>query len=708
MKLIRSLMGRRQFLIAAGMASTSALGYKGLSKVAGPVFEAGVATAAERSGTADIKAGINRYPNLLSPLKIGNVVLKNRMFHSFGSPPHFMQGPETFPSDQVRAYYANAARGAAIVLCPSKVPSGSTGAPESGGMGMMMGSGAMGMGMPDEGGMEMMAGAGGMEMSQDAGGMEMPSGGGDMDRDSYHMSKYDFSDRRVVNYLDQVIDSVRSMGSLVSGDGFEDDKDFVEQAKMVADQGVDLMRITPADYRDKTANRSTIEQIEAIKKATDLLIWTRFHVINPFVVKESPEERSDHLTIEEAVEFINMFEGYIDIMQFRLVGMMYSHPDGYCQKEGEPNVLYCSQAIKESGVKTVLAPNGGFQDLDECEAAIASGKCDMITMSRPWHADYEYAQKAYEGRGEDVAPCVMCNRCHGSSGGPWYARCTVNPGLGLESALKIFPVPVSSKKVAVIGGGPAGMKAAITAAERGHKVTLYEKNASLGGLLLNTDFDPYRWPYKRFKNYLIRQVSKAGVEVLLGTEATPDMIKARGYDAVLVASGAEPIIPKIPGTDNKTVWDVVNVYGREKELGKDVVVVGGGKYGTQTAIYIAEAGHNVTVLSSERQLVQISGPHQDNSITFTYQNMENFTPVTGITTTRIYKDKVTYRDANGNEKSVRADSVVVYGGLRPMQEEALKFYGSAKYGFYTAGDCTGRCGDVQKCIRSGFLVGSQV
>ena len=367
-----------------------------------------------------------------------------------------------------------------------------------------------------------------------------------------------------------------------------------------------------------------------------------------------------------------------------------------------------SQAIKESGVKTVLAPNGGFQDLDECEDAIASGKCDMITMSRPWHADYEYGQKAYEGRGEDVAPCVMCNRCHGISNGPWYAKCTVNPELGLESALKIFPIPVASKKVAVIGGGPAGMKAAITAAERGHRVTLYERNSSLGGLLLNTDFDSFRWPYKRFKNYLVRQVKKAGVEILLKREATPEMIKTKGFDAVLVATGAEPVIPKIPGADGKNVWNIVDVYGREKELGENVVVIGGGKYGTQTAIHIANSGPNVTVLSSERQLVKITGPHQDNSITFTYQNMKNFIPLTGVTTTRISEGKVFYKDASGSEKSVQADSVVIYGGLRPLQEEALKFYGSAGNGFYTAGDCTGRCGDVQKSVRSGFLVGSQI
>jgi thioredoxin reductase/2,4-dienoyl-CoA reductase-like NADH-dependent reductase (Old Yellow Enzyme family) len=627
------------------------------------------------------------------------------MFHTYGSPAHFMQGPETYPSDQVRSYYANAARGAAIVLCPTKVPSGSTGAPESGGGPQMMMPEGRGMeGMPEGQGM---AGMPGMPEGEGGRGMMAP-GGGDIDRDSFHMSKYDFSDRRVVNYLDQIIESVRSMGSLASGDEFDSDKDVVEQAKMVAAQGVDVMRISPSDFRDKDALRSTLEKIEAVKKATDLLLWTRFHVVHPTLPKESPEQRSDHFTVAEAINFLKMFEGYIDIAVFRLAGMMHSHPDGYCQEEGEPYILSCSQAIKESGVKVILAPNGGFQNLDENEAAIANGKCDMITMSRTWHVDYEYAQKAYEGRGEDVVPCVLCNRCHGSTGGPWYARCTANPVLGIESAVKVFKAPAAQKKVAVIGGGPAGMKAAITVAERGHMVTLYEKNAVLGGLLLNTDHDSFRWPYKRFKNYLVRQVEKAGIEVLLKTEATPAMIRAKGYDAVLVAAGAEPILPKIPGADGKNVWNVVDVYGREKELGKNVVVVGAGKYGTQTGVFLAKAGHNVTVLSSGRQLVQISGPHQDNSIVFAYQNLKNFTPITEAVTTRISDGKVTYKDASGSEKTIRADSVVIYAGLRPMREEALQFYGSAGHAFYIAGDCTGRCGDVQKSIRSGFLMGSQI
>jgi thioredoxin reductase len=720
MNLIKSLTGRRKFLFGAGVASSSAFIYDKFVGIVDPISQTDIAMAAEKAGAANIKAVSNRYINLLSPIKVGNVVVKNRMIHTVGSPPHFLQGPETFPSDQLRMFYANVARGAGIVLCPTATASGGGGGGAPGGAPAGAGGGPGAQGIQGTGAPSGPAGAPGAGARGGA-----PGGGGaTLDAlaalgagDSLHMSKYDTSDTRVVNYIDQVIESVHCMGSLVAGMGIGGGKDVVESAKKAVDMGIDVIGMSPSDYRDKAAMRATIDQIQAVKKATNLITTMRFHVIHPQLIKETGDEHSDHLTLEEAIELAKAFDGSIDILQFRLAAMMYSHPDGYCQQEGRQDILYISQAIKNSGVKTILAPNGGFQDFAEMEAAIASGKCDMITLSRAWHADYEYGQKAYEGRREDVVPCVLCNRCHGGGqNGPWIAKCTVNPKLGIESAAKIFPIPQILKKVAVIGGGPAGMHAAITAAERGHKVTLYEKNDSLGGLLRLTDFDSYKWPYKRYKNYLINQLKKRGVEILVKTEATPDIIKKKGYDAVVVALGAEPVASKIPGSNGKNVWNAVDVYGREKELGKNVVFVGGEEWGVQTAVYIAKAGHQVTVLSAEsysgfggeKQLFQTSGPHQGSSLIFVYSHMDNFSAITGVAVTRIAEGKVTYKDASGIEKSINADSVVIYSGLKARQDEALKFYGSAGNAFYPVGDCTAKGGNVQKSVRSAFLAASQI
>jgi NADPH-dependent 2,4-dienoyl-CoA reductase/sulfur reductase-like enzyme len=403
-----------------------------------------------------------------------------------------------------------------------------------------------------------------------------------------------------------------------------------------------------------------------------------------------------------------MLEGVADIIQMRDAGRYTSHPDSFNQERGKPAMLACSQAIREAGIDIVTAPNGGFNDPDLNEQFIAEGKTDMVAMARALIADPEYALKLGEGRRDDVTPCVMCNECHGASktDGPWLTFCAVNPKLGLPSSVRSIRTPVTAKKVAVIGGGPGGMKAAITAAERGHRVTLFEKNDALGGLQAHTDHCPLKWSFREYKNYLIRQVEKAGIEVKLKTAATPKMIRKIGYDTVLVAIGSEPAVSRLPGASGDNVFDIMAAYSQEKAMGKNVVLVGGGNYGADAGLFLAHAGHDVTVITSAEKLIT-SGPHDRGGQTGMSQSMDNFSYELKAIPTRISGGKVFYTDAGGKEKSVKADSVVVYAGLKPRQAEALKFADSAGQVLYL-GDCTGRSGTIQRAIRSAYFMASQV
>jgi len=674
-------MGRRQFLVTAGVGSTAALAYNKLGGVVEPVFQTGNAMAAEKSGTA-VQGSNNRYSHLLSPIQIRNVIVKNRMINRAGAPPHFLQGPETYPAEALRCYYSTMARGAAII------------SPRFGG------GGGPGSGTTSHKGLT---------------------------GDSAHMAIFDSSDPSVQNYIDQIIEGIHSMGSLVSGGGMgggpgggaggsdQSPKKMIEaavtQAKMLEDQGYDVMGAMGArNIKDKSAVDQAIEQMLAIQRATNLIITMSVMVKHPDLRPETNDGSSKQLmSLEDAIATANAFDGAADILMVTIGSGMGSHPTNWNMEKGKPMTLSICRAIKDSGVKMLIAPNGGYHDPDLNEQYIAGGKCDMVVMARAWNADDEYGKKIYDGRGDDVAPCLMCNKCHGlSMNGPWATVCSVNPRLGLASTVKTISAPAFSKKVAVIGGGPAGMKAAITAAERGHKVTLYEKSDSLGGLLKHADYSPFKWTLKDYKDYLIRQVKKSGVDVQLNTAATPEMIKGKGYDAVIAALGAEPVTPKFQGSDAKNVWKAMDVYGKEKELGKDVVFIGGGEYGVETAMYIAKAGHNVMVLTSGKELLRLDRVHYPEFIIDAYDQMTNFDYITEAIATRISDGKVFYKDASGNEKSVQADSVVIYGGLKSRTVEAVKFSSSAGKAFYAVGDCTTKGGNVQKTIRSAYFAAAQI
>jgi pyruvate/2-oxoglutarate dehydrogenase complex dihydrolipoamide dehydrogenase (E3) component len=248
------------------------------------------------------------------------------------------------------------------------------------------------------------------------------------------------------------------------------------------------------------------------------------------------------------------------------------------------------------------------------------------------------------------------------------------------------------------------MKAAIIAAERGHQVDLYEKNNYLGGQLKVMDHVPFKWTFKEFKDYLIAQVEKHGIKVHLRTRTTPEMIRGKGYDAVLLALGSAPIISDIPGAKRGRMMAPIYAHGNPT-IGKHVVVIGGDQIGTETGMYLAENGHQVTVLAEKTGIAEATrtvipfdaSEFYLSSVRWAHLG-DTFRYITGAVATSVSNDTVTYRDADGKEKTIQADSIIASDGRTPRLAEAMKFADTAPW-FRVIGDCDAKSGVVRKGIR---------
>ena len=640
-----------------------------------------------------------KYSHLLSPIKVGNTVLRNRIVSSSAS-PHYICGAESSAGDGYLTHYANLAKnGAAVVIVD--------------------------------------------DWSEDQ--INSPA------RDVQRYPHYDIHNPRVTNGASLLAESIHFYGSKVlvavtadfpDGIGVYDNPNprpipghkpipqrpaTLEDMERAIAEMLDLVRyykecgfdgvsfhmsyrshmgaqfLTPAmnkrtdEFGGPIENRARypLMQFKAIKDTFGQDFLVECHI--------SGEDPEGGITVEDTVKFAKLAEGLVDILMIRAADIELAHPTGYNSEEGNPVTLRVAQAIKDSGAKLIVCPSGGYQDLDLDDRYLAENKCDMIAMARSFIADPDYYRKAVEGRGEDVIPCLRCDKCHVAfMGGPWINVCSVNPLYGIEHRYERLIESVSPRKIAVIGGGPIGMRAALYAKEQGHDVTIYEKTGKLGGQLFHADYPGFKWPLKNYKDYLIRQVEKAGIPVLLNTEATPELIGQGGYDAVFAATGAAPKLPDIPGVDGANVHTHLSVYGSEEKLGHKVVVIGGSESAVETALYLAECGHGVTVLSRRERLASDATLiHFYFSFMDRWKRNENFHELTEVKTLAITAEGVTYRDKDGVEHTAACDDVVACGGMAPLEAEALAFYGCAPV-FKFIGDCTAPGGNLQRGNRQAY------
>jgi len=261
--------------------------------------------------------------------------------------------------------------------------------------------------------------------------------------------------------------------------------------------------------------------------------------------------------------------------------------------------LGLNTAFSEAVKKVVDVPVmvvGRINDPRFADDILERGQADLVAMGRALLADPEFPKKALEGRFDDIAPCLGCGLgCIAERDRSHPLRCVMNPALGREKEMAIVPAP-RSKKVMVIGAGPAGLEAAHVAAMRGHKVSLYEREARVGGQFNLASVPPMKQEMSKAIRYLLKQVEKVGVELHLNTEVTPELVIEAGPEAVVVATGGKPIIPPLPGiTGDKVVSGLSVLSGKESLPCGNMLIIGGGMVGLEVADFLADPGDNPVI-----------------------------------------------------------------------------------------------------------------
>lgn len=645
-----------------------------------------------------------KYPHIFSPIKIGNVTFKNRIW-SAPAGAHLLYGREEYPNDHAIAYYANKAKGGSANITVS---------------------------------------AQNMDIHKPY--------------DAVHANENVFNPESH-RFWNQLTDAVHFYGAKISlellaftyhgrdhaGDLLfytvnEPEMEFVGEAKarmldtramqdiartyadaaenavkcgfdmilIHAGHGVILSQMLSPVFNSRTdeyggslANRAKfpIMIIDAIRERVGKKILIEYRISGSELAGD------DGFTVDDCIEYLKMIQDRIDIAHiscgsFRSDTEDIVHPTNFYEAGCNS---YLAAAVKGSGeINIPVLTLGGFQDPALIEQALEEGRADIVSMARGTIADAELVTKAREGREDEIIPCLRCLHCLDYTRAATFT-CAVNPTVGRELRLKMLvSPPIGKKRVVVIGGGPSGMQAALTASERGHEVILLERAGELGGKLVFSRQVPFKFDLQRFMDYLIHMLDKRGVEVRLGVEATPEYVESLKPDAVIAAVGANSAKPPIPGIDGENVIIAEECYRRAKagaELGNKIVVLGGGDVGCETALYLTmELGKDVELVEMLPELSPEQFHVPRGSIV---KRMDEHVKYhLNSRCTGIDAKGVTYADEDGVEHRCDADMVVLALGMRPRNDEAEAFRLTADT-FFATGDCV-IPKNVRTSVRSAF------
>ncbi|MDO5424768.1 MAG: FAD-dependent oxidoreductase [Eubacteriales bacterium] len=418
------------------------------------------------------------------------------------------------------------------------------------------------------------------------------------------------------------------------------------------------------------------------------------------------EAYGNGLTIDDMVEVAKILEQKADMIH--VSASTFHNKDGVVRmypSQFRPHGMNVPFAAKiKEAVSIPVTVVGAMDDPAVMEDTIASGKADMVAIARGIIADTDLPKKIKEGRADDITPCIRCSYCISQSFVPYVKmpigamRCSVNPERGREYEALLLREEPKPKRVCIIGGGPAGMEAAIKAHDLGHQVEIYEKSGQLGGALNLACRPSFKKDVEKFRDVLIRRVEKRKIPVHYNIEATPEMIGKEDFDAVICAIGSRPLIPPIPGLEK--AMPASEIYEKEGQIGQQVVMIGGGLVGVEDAIELAMQGKQVTVVEMRPEIAQDAPYVHFRTLQLEIEKYPNLTVLRSTRCLEVEESGVRVALPDGTQQTLLADTVIYATGYLPLSEEAEGFRDTAD-DFRKIGDCD-HMGQILGAVHGGY------
>ncbi len=404
----------------------------------------------------------------------------------------------------------------------------------------------------------------------------------------------------------------------------------------------------------------------------------------PIEVRFSAMEKAEGgVTLESAIAFAKLIEDKVDILHVSAGGepdFGVTHPSMF--RSHGCNVHYAAEIKKH--VKIPVATVGYLGEPEKMEEIISSGQADIVCMARALLADPFLPKKVEQNRPEEILRCIRCFVCHAERMLTQTRVCALNPVIGREYEARFIPAAAESKRVLVAGGGPGGMQCALTAAKRGHSVTLCEASGALGGNFKCEYNVPFKAAFPQYTQTMSRLLEKAGVEIRLNTPVTPEFVRSFAPDALMVAVGSESAVPPIPGIESGKVIPATALDTRENEIGHRVAVLGGGMVGCESGLHLAMKGHEVTIVEMGSTLAPDANPRHRPLL---MAELDKYVKVrTELTAVAVMSDGLLCKDGNEINRLIECDTILLAAGLRPRSEVVDALRGTAPI-VEVIGDC---------------------